>query len=1344
MKKRILSLVLVLAMVVGMLPSVAFATGTIPTSGTCGDNLMWTLDSEGTLRISGAGEMWDCTNMWNVTGNAMSTPYINEIVIEYGVTSIGAFAFDGFKNLKKVVIPQTITKIGLAAFIDCESLVSVNIPDSVTELGEGCFEGCSALEQVSISENLTKIENSAFGACTNLKTLVIPESVTYIGEYTFAGCINLVELAVPKNVTFIGDGAFSGCSNLLNVTLPEGITSIEDYTFSKCNFKSIVIPDSVVYIGIGAFEDCSNLESLMIPKNVDHFKYYAFSGCKKLKNITIHKSVRFIGMYAFSECTSLENVYYEGEVTDWGKIEIEHNNNCLFAATIHYNSNVDGGDDNPTDSLKLVSQYPKAKGVFADDELKVSMTFNHDVESVQAGISFDEDNNTIIHGNFSIVRQIEEADDWKFETVYGLQDGDNAETDVMIDGKTVTIDVSDAELIPGETYYILMDNGVISFKNTEEQIGFAGTQWSFTISGASSGTFRYKASYGITEYPYTYDDNWFLGDCKKYNHELAKMSLKTAIAAYGTGSNTDGSEYIQELMRDKLGFSNLDVYYPESKRNSIGYAIGSKEIPSENGKGTQSLILVAIRGGKYGIEWGGNFTIGTGDLSDGLAGEVHEGFSRAAEQVEDGLASYIKWNREEGKLSEDCIVWVVGYSRAAATANLLAKRLDDGNIEGIGGDNVFAYCFECPQNSRAKNLTSEKYNNIMNIVNPLDFVTMVAMDEWKYGRYGQTFYLPYEEGVSDYSNLKYQMIQEYIDIISFGKKGGDAFAATEQVPGQKDMIMGAMNWLADEFGSPEEYAALYQEALVEVIEAFQTGEWKPVSSTAAATMLLIKLGFVLKGTVGLPAEPKDLVDKLIGLGDDINAIMIAELFLFGLNERGSFKETHVTYSHYPELCLAWMESLTVDEIISVDKKYRKVFVNCPVDIAIYDSNDTLVGSVVDKNVQEIKNGVSIYIDDNEQIVVSLPMTEKYRINTTATGSGTVTYTVSEYNIDTNNSERVVSYPLVEIKKGDRLVGTVENLDEIDIAEYNLIHNETELSASVDQSGEKVKEYNVLCIIDGNGKVFGGGKGISGEYRKIIAMPEENAEFLGWYNGNKLISTEFEYRFCLLENVELTAKFTKTELNDIGTGGGLAAGGDTSNKGADNFNNTQANDAEKTENIRFTDLYGYSWAADAITNLVNKGIIKGTSATTYSPANNIIRADFVALVVRMFNLTSADTANFADVNASDYFAAELAIARNNGIVGGIGDNEFAPRGNITRQDMMVMLYRAMQKLGIELSGTQATDVSDMDTVSGYAKEAVETLMANGIINGKNGKIDPMASATRAEVAVMLNRVLDLVK
>lgn len=1299
MKKRILSLVLVLAMIIGLLPSVALAAGSVIENRIqIGDFIKFGHFKERPL-------LWQVVDIEGEKIKLFSTDIIFNGPIDADVKmKASAQVAQGESNWHTSDIRQ---------YLNSEATV-VSYKGELPNYGElpGFLTNFSNEERKLIKEithkslvhyNINGVDKE--GGETYARDRFFEDINFDLDEYHNLAYINTTEKVFLPDMLDLRE---------MN---ENGITPKRYYYNEYSN--SFVSGDSLGYFTRTPIYQIMGMSTR-------YYGMYYCGGLNRYGTIATSKT----GIRPMCYITSNSNQKIKGE----GTLE--------FPYEFCFDNSED--DEKPTDSLKVVSQYPKTKGVFADDKLKVSMTFNYDVESVQAGISFDEDNNTVIHGNFSIARQIEESDSWEFETVYSLQDGDNAETDVTIDGKTVTIDVSDAELISGETYYILMDNGVISFKETEEQIGFAGTQWTFTVSGVSSGTFRYKASYGITEYPYTYDDNWFLGDSTNYNHELAKMSLKAAIAAYGTGSNEDGSEYIQELMSDKLGFSNLDVYYPEPKRNSIGYAIGSKKIPSENGEGTQSLILVAIRGGKYGAEWGGNFTIGTGGLSDGLAGDIHEGFSRAAEQVENGLESYIKWQKEDGELSDDCIVWVVGYSRAAATANLLAKRLDDGNIEGLGRDNVFAYCFECPQNSRAKNLTSEKYNNIMNIVNPLDFVTMVAMDEWKYGRYGQTFYLPYEEGVDGYNDLKLQMIQEYINIIKSGKEGGDAFAATEQVPGQKDMTMGAMNWLADEFGSPEEYAALYQESLVEIIEAFQTGEWKPISSTAAATLLLIKLSFMLKDALELPKEPKDLVDKLIGLEDDVNAIMTAELFLFGLNERGSFKETHITYSHYPELCLAWMELLAADEVVFVDKKYRKVFVNCPVDVEVYDSDNVLVGHVIDKVVQEIEGGVSIYIDDNEQIVVSLPMAEGYRINTTATGSGTVTYTVSEHNIDTNNSERVVSYPLVEIEEGDVLVGTIENLDETDVAEYNLTHNETELSASIDQSGEKVKEYTVSCIIDGNGKVSGGGKAVSGEYRKLIATPEENAEFLGWYNGDKLISTELEYRFCVLENVELTAKFTKTESPNNGTGGGLAAGGDTSNKGADNFNNTQADDTEETKNTRFTDLSGYAWAEDAINSLADAGIIKGTSATTYSPSANIIRADFAALLVRLFKLTSANEENFADVAVSDYFASELAIARNTGIVNGIGDNKFAPRNNITRQDMMVMIYRAMTSLGIELAPAGENIAGDFDMVSDYAKEAVSVLMTNGIITGKSGNIDPTAYTIRAEVAVMLFRVLGFIK
>ncbi len=180
---------------------------------------------------------------------------------------------------------------------------------------------------------------------------------------------------------------------------------------------------------------------------------------------------------------------------------------------------------------------------------------------------------------------------------------------------------------------------------------------------------------------------------------------------------------------------------------------------------------------------------------------------------------------------------------------------------------------------------------------------------------------------------------------------------------------------------------------------------------------------------------------------------------------------------------------------------------------------------------------------------------------------------------------------------------------------------------------------------------------------------------------------------------------------------------------------------ETDKLRFTDLSNHAWAADAINTLAEDGIIKGTSASTYSPANNITRADFALLLVRAFGLTSENTENFSDVSASDYFATELAIARNSGIVNGIGDNKFAPRNTITRQDMMVIVYRALQKQGVEFGIYDEPQYPDFATVADYAKPAVTALISAGLVNGKNGNIAPADYTTRAEVAVLIKRIID---
>ncbi|MBQ9986259.1 MAG: S-layer homology domain-containing protein [Oscillospiraceae bacterium] len=209
----------------------------------------------------------------------------------------------------------------------------------------------------------------------------------------------------------------------------------------------------------------------------------------------------------------------------------------------------------------------------------------------------------------------------------------------------------------------------------------------------------------------------------------------------------------------------------------------------------------------------------------------------------------------------------------------------------------------------------------------------------------------------------------------------------------------------------------------------------------------------------------------------------------------------------------------------------------------------------------------------------------------------------------------------------------------------------------------------------------------------------------------------------------------------GGGGGAAPAPSTpSDDKTDDKTDAPSKDDGETEKVRFVDLGAHAWAADAINALADEGIIKGTSEDTFSPAANITRADFALLLVRAFKLESENEENFADVAASDYFAPELAIARNTGLVNGIGDNKFAPKNTITRQDMMTIVYRALQALEVELE-TGDVEYSDFEAVAEYAKDAVKSLIASGLVNGKGGKIAPTDNTTRAEVAVLIKRILD---
>lgn len=175
------------------------------------------------------------------------------------------------------------------------------------------------------------------------------------------------------------------------------------------------------------------------------------------------------------------------------------------------------------------------------------------------------------------------------------------------------------------------------------------------------------------------------------------------------------------------------------------------------------------------------------------------------------------------------------------------------------------------------------------------------------------------------------------------------------------------------------------------------------------------------------------------------------------------------------------------------------------------------------------------------------------------------------------------------------------------------------------------------------------------------------------------------------------------------------------------------------NKTFTDIGNYKWAQKQIEVLASKGIINGVSGNSYMPGEAIKRADFIVLLVRTLGLSAKTEENFDDVKAGSYYADALSVAKKLEIAAGVGGNRFNPDAQISRQDMMILIDRAMSVAGKQLvkgSEENLAGYADRSSISAYAEDSVATLIRNGIITGSGGSINPKGMATRAETAVML--------
>ena len=365
--------------------------------GACGENVNWVMTLDGTLTISGTGEMADYSGSDNFVPWAAAQEYIQSVVIESGVTSICSGAFHGCTVLTSVTIPGSVTDIGGSAFEGCTGLTRVVLPHGVTSIGMYAFDRCSALTDVTIPNSVTMIGDGAFYGCTGLANVTIPGSVTTIGDDTFAYCDALTSVIIPDSVTSIGYRAFYTCKALTSVTIPGGVTKIGDNAFYGCDaltdiyyggygidwlkaggghdrapenaavhFKDdlygkgacgenvdwvMTAGGTLTISGTGAMADCkwnsapwaracSEITSIVIGDGVTSIGNNAFQYCSSLTGAAIPGSVTAIGSSVFYGCDALTDIYYGGYGIDW--LATAGHNDVPNGTAVHFKDDLYG------------------------------------------------------------------------------------------------------------------------------------------------------------------------------------------------------------------------------------------------------------------------------------------------------------------------------------------------------------------------------------------------------------------------------------------------------------------------------------------------------------------------------------------------------------------------------------------------------------------------------------------------------------------------------------------------------------------------------------------------------------------------------------------------------------------------------------------------------------------------------------------------------------------------------------------------------------------------------------------------------------------------------------------
>lgn len=441
-------------------------------------------------------------------------------------------------------------------------------------------------------------------------------------------------------------------------------------------------------------------------------------------------------------------------------------------------------------------------------------------------------------------------------------------------------------------------------------------------------------------YPYDYDDEWFSDSSFEYNHKLALLALNISMATFNSFNRSDRDEHIRAMLKN-CGFETKAYGYETEGYDTAAVEMAKKTVTLSGEKCT--IVIAAIRSGNYGMEWGGNLRVGNG--------ENHLGFDVGKEIILNYINDYFRTEKLDGRVK----LLIPGYSRGGSIANLVGGELDDGSYAkslknadsiknaGIAKNDIYVYTFEAPQCTKKNGVDDAIYGNIVNIMNPNDYVPKFVMKDWGFTHYGVEYYLPSAENSANYSDY-YKNVCKTFDTLmdETGKKSSSNFYSEEDSRSVGAMFDSLMSKLANEiFASQENYVEKYEDGLV-----FIAGQYigKKLNAGNALKTLGVVLSAVALGIIPTNMDTiksdgfRSYIAAQIAESDasqnltqkQIQGIIdvVIALLEFAKNNRSDVKAllgqlNTVLNVHQPYVTLSWMRSINKNDMLKINGESEK-------------------------------------------------------------------------------------------------------------------------------------------------------------------------------------------------------------------------------------------------------------------------------------------------------------------------------------------------------------------------------------------------------------------------------------